>query len=57
MSIANKFANENHEEGACMTSRHTSKHGLKKGRIKEKRYRNRAAKREEAELAFNDETV
>lgn len=54
MSIENKLANENHDEIARMTSRGTSKHGVKKGVLREKRIRNRAAKREAEKIAFED---
>lgn len=54
MSIANKLANENHDEIASMTSRGTSKHGVSKGVLREKRIRNRRAKREEEEIAYED---
>lgn len=48
MNIYKKIANANYEEVACMTSRGTSRHGLSDGMAREKRIRNRAAKKEEA---------
>lgn len=50
-----KIANANHEEVACMTSRSTSRHGLSDGMVREKRARNRAAKRLEAKAHFADQ--
>jgi hypothetical protein len=49
-----KIANAKHEEVACMTSRHTSRHGLSEGLAREKKLRNRAAKREEARLDLQE---
>jgi hypothetical protein len=49
-----KIANANHEEVAGMTSRSTSRHGLSDGMAREKRIRNRAAKREEARLDLQE---
>lgn len=51
---AHTIANANHETGAALTSRKTSKHGLKKGCRRDKRLRNRAAKREDHRLAFKE---
>jgi len=57
MSIAKKIANENHEEVTRMTTRSSSKHGLSKVLSRGKRIRNRAAKRKEEKIAFEDEDV
>jgi hypothetical protein len=54
MSIHRKIANAGYEEVACMTSRSTSRHGLSKGLAREKRIRNRIAKRAEARIAWKD---
>ena len=52
MSIAKKIANRGHEEAASLTTRHTSRHGLSKGRAEAKRILNRIAKRCESRIDF-----
>lgn len=52
MSIANKYANEGHEDITVATTRSVSRHGLSKGQRREKKVRNRAAKRFEARMAL-----
>jgi len=49
---ANKIANKFHAEIASLTSRGTSKHGLKKGLIRDRRALNRRAKRCDSALHF-----
>lgn len=55
MNIRNKIANDNHEEYASHTTRTTSKHGPSDRMRREKKIRNRAAKREEARIHFFDQ--
>ncbi len=54
MSIAKKFANRGHEGEACFTSKDLSPHGMGKTRRRVKVERNRAAKRAEERIVFND---
>lgn len=54
-NIYKKIANENYEESASYTTRSFSKHGVSKSLKREARIRNRAAKREEERMAFEDE--
>ena len=57
MSITKKVANQNFEDAGALTTRHVSRHGLKSGRRKAKYLVNRRAKKVEAQIAFNDESV
>jgi hypothetical protein len=50
-----KVANENHEETARLTTRSVSRHGLSEGVAREKRIRNRAAKRHVERLAIEEQ--
>lgn len=50
-----KIANAKYEEGANRTTRSVSRHGLKPGMRREKRIRNRVAKREEERIVFADQ--
>jgi hypothetical protein len=52
MNLYKKIANRKFEPVASMTTRSASRHGLGRGLAKEKRYRNRQAKREEARIDF-----
>lgn len=53
MNYHKKIANAGHEEAAEMTTRHYGRHGLPRGLRREKKVRNRAAKREDRVNAFN----
>lgn len=55
MNIYKKIANENYEEVSGCTTRTTSRHGVGKSLKRESRIRNRAAKRAEERMAFEDE--
>jgi hypothetical protein len=48
MNSWKKIANDNHEEVAAYTTRSFSRHGLSRGLAREKRLRNRRAKRIDA---------
>lgn len=50
-----KIANEGHEEVSRATTRSVSRHGLSDGMAREKRIRNRAAKRREAKMHIADQ--
>jgi len=54
MSVANKIANDSHENAGRYTTRTYSRHGLSKGARYYKRYYNRLGKRAEARLARKD---
>lgn len=54
MSIAKKYANRDHEENSSVTTKTYSRHGMPKCLRKNKRRRNRVAKRYEERLDFAD---
>ena len=55
MNEANKIANNEWEDGACATTATHSRHGLSKGMRRNKRKRNKSARKKATMLAFKRE--